>query len=49
MKGITPRPRPVVAHFRVFSATDGIALASPRRDPAQIRLIRKPDIKFYIS
>ena len=43
MKGMTPSPIPVVAHFLVFSATDGIALASPRRDPAQIRLIRKPE------
>ena len=49
MKGMTPSPSPVVAHFLVFSATEGRALASPTREPAQIRLMRKPDIKseFY--
>ena len=49
MKGMTPSPSPVVAHFLVFSATEGNALASPMRDPAQIRLMRKPDIIVYSS
>merc|ERR1719244_306977 len=42
MKGITPRPIPVVAHFRDVSATWGMALAMPAREKAQMRLIVNP-------
>jgi hypothetical protein len=43
MKGMTPRPIPVTIHFLAVSATPGSALASPTREAAQIRLMRKPE------
>jgi len=42
MKGITPNPRPVTAHFLAVSATPGMVLARPIREKAQILLIRNP-------
>ena len=43
MNGMTPRPRPVVAHFLVFSATWGRALPRPTREAAHRRLMVKPE------
>ena len=42
MKGITPSPSPVTAHFLALSATPGTVRARPIREKAQILLIRKP-------
>ncbi len=42
MKGIVPRPNPVVIHFRVVTANCGVSRAKAIRDPAQIRLIVNP-------
>ena len=49
MKGIVPRPNPVVIHFRVVTANCGVSRASAIRDPAQIRLMVKPGMMTEAS
>lgn len=48
MKGMTPSPMPVVAHFLLVSATCGSVLARPTSEKAQMRLMVKPGLSHGV-